>query len=162
MVGCRAKPLFLTAILGISNPLPGSRFRALARAKPLGTPWLSKSAPNNCRLSAIGEMITPQNTPDGASRLLTRKELSGRWQLSTETLKRRERCGLLPCLKLGRGVRYRLADVESLEVDAEVHQGGRSPKSAARKGTNLMKRFDRGESILDECDTSAGFVRVPV
>jgi hypothetical protein len=58
--------------------------------------------------------------PDGAARLLTRKELSGRWQLSTETLKRRERCGLLPFLKLGRGVRYRLADVEHLEADAEV------------------------------------------
>jgi hypothetical protein len=55
-----------------------------------------------------------------ADRLLTRKELSGRWQLSTETLKRRERCGLLPFLKLGRGVRYRLADVERLEADAEV------------------------------------------
>ncbi len=64
--------------------------------------------------------------PDKAARLLTRKELSGRWQLSTETLKRRERCGLLPCLKLGRGVRYRLVDVEHLEADAEVSQSGAS------------------------------------
>jgi hypothetical protein len=58
--------------------------------------------------------------------LLTRKELSGRWQLSTETLKRRERCGLLPFLKLGRGVRYRLADVEHLEAEAEVRLSGAS------------------------------------
>jgi hypothetical protein len=55
-----------------------------------------------------------------AERLLTRKGLSDRWQISIETLKRRERCGLLPFLKLGRGVRYRLADVEHLEAEAEV------------------------------------------
>jgi hypothetical protein len=59
---------------------------------------------------------------DEAARLLTRRELSGRWQLSTETLKRRERCGLLRCLKLGRGVRYRLSDVEALEQAAEERQ----------------------------------------
>jgi hypothetical protein len=54
--------------------------------------------------------------------LLSRKELGYRWKLSTETLKRRERAGLLPFLKLGRGVRYRLADVERLEAEAEVRQ----------------------------------------
>ena len=55
-----------------------------------------------------------------ATRLLTRKGLSDRWQVSTETLKRRERCGLLKCLKLGKGIRYRLSDVEALEEAAEV------------------------------------------
>jgi hypothetical protein len=59
-----------------------------------------------------------------AARLLTRKGLSDRWQLSIETLKRRERCGLLPFLKLGRGVRCRLADIERLEADAEVRRSG--------------------------------------
>ena len=59
---------------------------------------------------------------DEAARLLTRKELSGRWQLSTETLKRRERWGLLPFLKLGRGVRYRLSDIQRLEAEAEVRR----------------------------------------
>ena len=68
----------------------------------------------------MSEQQLAQLPPDKVPRLLTRKELSGRWQLSTETLKRRERCGLLPCLKLGRGVRYRLADVEHLEAEAEV------------------------------------------
>jgi len=62
--------------------------------------------------------VTQQS--DTADRLLSRRQLADRWQLSTETLKRRERCGLLPFLKLGRGVRYRLADVERLELDAEV------------------------------------------
>ena len=56
---------------------------------------------------------------DEAVRLLTRKGLADRWQLSIETLKRRERCGVLPFLKLGRGVRYRLAVVEQLEAEAE-------------------------------------------
>jgi hypothetical protein len=60
------------------------------------------------------------SSPDITERFLTRKALADRWQLSTETLKRRERCGLLPFLKLGRGVRYRIADVEHLEAEAEV------------------------------------------
>jgi hypothetical protein len=59
-----------------------------------------------------------------AVQLVTRRELSDRWKLSVETLKRRERSGILPCLKLGRGVRYRLSDVEDLEADAEVRQPG--------------------------------------
>ena len=63
---------------------------------------------------------TTHHPLDKDVRLLTRKELSGRWQLSIQTLKRRERCGLLPFLKLGRGVRYRLDAVERLETDAEA------------------------------------------
>ena len=50
----------------------------------------------------------------------TRNDLSRRWSVSIETLKRRERAGLLPSLKLGRGVRYRLADIERIESEAEV------------------------------------------
>jgi hypothetical protein len=65
--------------------------------------------------------VQPQ---DRSVQLVTRRELSDRWKLSVETLKRRERNGLLPCLKLGRGVRYRLSDVERLEADAEVRQLG--------------------------------------
>ena len=61
---------------------------------------------------------------DGAVRLLTRRGLSDRWQLSVETLKRRERAGVLPFLKLGRGVRYRLSEVERIEDDADVRQSG--------------------------------------
>jgi hypothetical protein len=59
---------------------------------------------------------------DRSVQLVTRRELSGRWKLSVETLKRRERCGVLPFLKLGRGVRYRLSDIEQLEAGAEVRQ----------------------------------------
>jgi hypothetical protein len=68
-----------------------------------------------------------QNT---AVRLLSRRELADRWSMSVETLKRRERCGILPFLKLGRGVRYRLSDVERLEADAFVRQSGASSIAA--------------------------------
>jgi hypothetical protein len=60
--------------------------------------------------------------PHCTVQLLTRKELCARWRLSTETLKRRERSGLLPFLKLGKGVRYRISDIEALEHAAEVRQ----------------------------------------
>jgi hypothetical protein len=74
---------------------------------------------------------------DNAVRLFTRKELSDRWKLSVETLKRRERSGILPCLKLGRGVRYRLSDVEHLEADAEVR-----PRTSSG-GTKLRSKMEQ-------------------
>ena len=52
--------------------------------------------------------------------LLTRRELADRWRQSTETIKRRERAGLLHALKLGRSVRYRLSDVLAFETGAEI------------------------------------------
>jgi len=107
-------------------PKQKALFWAALNAKP-------KTAPIICRISGIGVKTSVQPS-DRAARLLTRKELSGRWQLSTETLKRRERCGLLPFLKLGRGVRYRLPDVEHLEADAEVRQSGTSsPRKEERE-----------------------------
>ena len=52
--------------------------------------------------------------------LLSRKQLATRWQVSKETIKRREKDGVLPVLKLGRDARYRLSDVLRLEQEAEV------------------------------------------
>jgi hypothetical protein len=52
--------------------------------------------------------------------MLTRRELAMRWRLPTETIKRRERAGILPVLKRGRGIRYRLAHITRIEADAEV------------------------------------------
>lgn len=63
--------------------------------------------------------VRSQSTP---TQLLTRRELCDRWRVSHETLKRRERAGILPCLKLGRGVRYRLTDLERIEAQAEVRR----------------------------------------
>ena len=52
---------------------------------------------------------------------LTRQELAERWRCCIETIKRRQAAGALKALKLGRMVRYRLADVEAVEAQAEVH-----------------------------------------
>jgi hypothetical protein len=52
--------------------------------------------------------------------MLTRRDLASRWRVSTETLKRREKAGLLRALKIGRGIRYRFADIVAFEAEAEV------------------------------------------
>lgn len=54
------------------------------------------------------------------TQLLSRRLLAARWAVSKETLKRREKAGILPFLKLGRDVRYRLTDIELIEAQAEV------------------------------------------
>lgn len=58
--------------------------------------------------------------PNKQTTMLSRRLLADRWAVSKETLKRREKAGLLPFLKLGRDVRYRLADIEQIEAQAEV------------------------------------------
>ncbi len=55
-----------------------------------------------------------------AVKMLTRRKLSERWDISRETIKRMEKAGTLAFLKLGAGVRYRLADIERIEKEAEV------------------------------------------
>ena len=52
--------------------------------------------------------------------ILTRRELARRWQVSRETIKRRERAGILPGLELGRGVRYRIEDIKRIEAEAQM------------------------------------------
>jgi hypothetical protein len=54
--------------------------------------------------------------------MLSRRHLAERWSISRETLKRREKAGILIPLKLGRGVRYRLSDIERIEQEAEVRR----------------------------------------
>jgi len=54
------------------------------------------------------------------TQMLSRRQLATRWAVSKETLKRREKAGILPFLKLGRDVRYRLTDIELIEAQAEV------------------------------------------
>jgi len=57
---------------------------------------------------------------DNKNQMLSRRHLATRWAVSKETLKRREKSGVLPFLKLGRDIRYRLADIEKIEAQAEV------------------------------------------
>ena len=56
----------------------------------------------------------PDNTTQ--DRLLSRRELAARWSMSTQTVRQRELCGMLPVLRLGPSVRYRLSDIERLEA----------------------------------------------
>ncbi len=51
---------------------------------------------------------------------LTRQQLAARWQISIETVKRRERAGVLRALKNGRLVRFQLTDVLAFEAAALV------------------------------------------
>ena len=53
-------------------------------------------------------------------RLLNRSDLKDRWGCSLETLKRREKRGLLRPLRLGGKVKYRLSEIVEAEREAEV------------------------------------------
>ena len=63
---------------------------------------------------------TMKNTNSELLHTLSRQKLAARWECSTETIKRREKAGILPCLRLGGLVRYKLVDVERIEQQAEV------------------------------------------
>jgi hypothetical protein len=53
-------------------------------------------------------------------RLLSRADLKERWACSLETLKRREKVGLLRPLRLGGKVKYRLSEIVEAEREAEA------------------------------------------
>lgn len=81
---------------------------------------------NSGAVTDASSQIAPQfeeeaNKNDNtSSQLLTRRELSMRWNLSAETLKRWEKAGKLPFFKLGKEIRYRLKAVEQIESTLEV------------------------------------------
>jgi len=57
---------------------------------------------------------------ESEERLLSRKELSDRWDVSIKTLKRREKAGELRALSLSTNcVRYRLSEIMEIEREAE-------------------------------------------
>jgi hypothetical protein len=59
------------------------------------------------------------NVRSSSEQLLSRKAVADRWQTSVETVKRRERAGLLKALRFNqRLLRYKLSDVEALEAAA--------------------------------------------
>lgn len=47
--------------------------------------------------------------------VLTQRQLEIRWACSRMTLRRMMRRGELPCLRLGRGLRFPLAQVQAIE-----------------------------------------------
>jgi len=66
------------------------------------------------RLKQLPNVLVPLSTP-GAT-FLTRRELAMRWRCSGETVKRRQRPGLLHPIYLScRKILYRLAEVEVIE-----------------------------------------------
>jgi predicted site-specific integrase-resolvase len=51
--------------------------------------------------------------------LLSRRAVANRWQTSVETVKRREKAGLLKAIRFNqRLLRYKLSDIEALEAAA--------------------------------------------
>ncbi len=75
----------------------------------------------NCSVGAKGRSI-PMGTGIAAqdNQLISREELANRWSFCVETLKRWEKAGKLPFLKLGKQIRYRLSTVEQIENGSEV------------------------------------------
>lgn len=61
-------------------------------------------------------MITKIQTLTPGDQFLTRRDLATRWLCSEMTIKRREAQGLLKPIRHGRIVRYRLADIATLET----------------------------------------------
>jgi len=59
-------------------------------------------------------------TSDTTKPFTNRPRLAERWLCSTMKLKRMEKAGLLPFLKMGKQVRYRMVDVERIEQEGEV------------------------------------------
>ena len=54
-------------------------------------------------------------TVDDLERLLTKKEVAGRWQVSEKTVERRMRKDGLPYIRIGRQIRFRLSDILAWE-----------------------------------------------
>ncbi len=54
-------------------------------------------------------------------KLISRRNVAERWSYSTETVKRLEKSGKLPVFKINGQARYRLADIEFIEKQAEVN-----------------------------------------
>jgi excisionase family DNA binding protein len=54
-------------------------------------------------------------TADTSTRLLTAEQLAERWQVEDSQVYRLARSGRLPCVRLGRYVRFRLDAIEEFE-----------------------------------------------
>jgi hypothetical protein len=62
------------------------------------------------------------NTKMNEKIFLSRLELGCRWACSRESLKRRERAGILIVHKLDKAVRYKLEDIVAIEEAARVNK----------------------------------------
>jgi len=67
----------------------------------------------DCSLEVIG----PANERDEPARLLTLQQLAAYLQISTKTVRRLR----IPCLRIGRAIRYRPSDVERFLAARRFH-----------------------------------------
>ena len=67
------------------------------------------------KLKQLPNVLVPMSAP-GAT-FLTRRELSVRWRCSGETIKRKQRRGLLHPIYVTRKLLYRVAEIEALEAE---------------------------------------------
>ena len=67
------------------------------------------------KLNQIPNVLVPVSAA-GAT-FLTRRELATRWRCSGETIKRKQRCGLLHPVYVTRKLLYRIAEIETLEAE---------------------------------------------
>jgi hypothetical protein len=67
------------------------------------------------KLNQIPNVLVPVSAA-GAT-FLTRRELAMRWRCSGETIKRKQRRGLLHPVYVTRKLLYRIAEIESLEAE---------------------------------------------
>jgi hypothetical protein len=114
----------LNAFYPCSFPLP----RHLPIEEPV-TAAEPKSPPESTDLAGTAEFSERSKLPEPTNSdpavpaveiLLSRKQVARRWGCSTETVKRRERAGILRSVRFnGRNIRYRLVDVERVEQQAE-------------------------------------------
>lgn len=64
--------------------------------------------------------LKPDDLANG-EQFLSRKQETASWGVSTETVKRRSRAGILPSLCLNsRSIRYRLSDIKRIEQEATI------------------------------------------
>ena len=83
-------------------------------------------------------MITEVKPSPEAERLYSRAKLALRWNCSKETIKRREKSGLLPALKFNsRVTRYRLSDIERIEHEAQNRLRGEEREVVPCKNSRI-------------------------
>lgn len=70
-------------------------------------------------MSAGGNPISTRMKVKHTPQLISRRHLADRWSYSVETIKRQEKAGKLPSIRIGGRVRYRLSDIERLEQEGE-------------------------------------------
>jgi hypothetical protein len=67
------------------------------------------------KLRQLPNVLVPVSVADAT--FLTRRELATRWRCSGETIKRKQRRGLLHPVYVTRKLLYRIAEIEDLEAD---------------------------------------------